>query len=117
MRRRQLGIGLGGLLVAAFILIIVALLGMKLAPSYIEFFAVKKAVNALASERAGASPAEIRRSFDQRATVDDITSIKGADLEITKDGGTLVITAAYRKEIPLFANVGVYIDFAATSKQ
>jgi hypothetical protein len=49
--------------------------------------------------------------------VDDITSIKGADLEITKDGGTVVITAAYRKEIPLFANVGVYIDFAATSKQ
>jgi hypothetical protein len=117
MRRSQLGIGLGGLLVAAFILIVVALLGMKLAPSYIEFFAVKKAVNALASERTGASPAEIRRSFDQRAIVDDITSIKGADLEITKDGGTVVITAAYRKEIPLFANVGVYIDFAATSKQ
>lgn len=116
MRRRQLGVGLGGLLLGGFVLIVVALLGMKLAPSYIEFFAVKKAVNALASERAGASPAEIRRSFDQRATVDDITSIKGSDLEITKDGATVVIAAAYRKEIPLFANIGVYIDFAASSR-
>jgi hypothetical protein len=28
----------------------------------------------------------------------------------------VVISFAYRKDIPLFANVGVYLDFAATSK-
>jgi len=27
-----------------------------------------------------------------------------------------VISFAYRKEIPLFANLGVYLDFAANSK-
>jgi hypothetical protein len=28
----------------------------------------------------------------------------------------MVISFAYRKEVPLFANVGVYVDFAASSR-
>jgi hypothetical protein len=115
MRRKQLGIGLGGLVMGAIILIAVALLGMKLAPSYIEYFAIKKAVNALASG-GGSSVAEIRKGFDQRAVVDDISTVKGSDLEITKEGGGLVVRAAYRKEVPLFGNVGLYVDFVAASK-
>jgi len=118
MRSKQLGISLGGLMAGAAVLIVLAMIGMKLLPSYIEFFAVKKAVNALASEsRAGTTVTEIRKNFDQRATIDDINSIKGSDLEVTKDSGGIVITAAYRKEIPLFANIGVYIDFRAASKE
>lgn len=118
MRRKQLGIGLGGLLVGAIIFIVLATVGMKLAPSYIEFFAIKKAVNAIATEAGGgASVVEIRKSFDNRAIVDDINSVKGADLEITKDSGGVVVSAAYRKEIPLVANIGVYIEFKAASKE
>ena len=44
MRNRQRGVSLLGLLAGGVILIAVALLGMRLAPSYIEFFAIKKAV-------------------------------------------------------------------------
>jgi len=118
MRRQQLGIGLGGLMVGAVIFIVLAMIGLKLAPSYLEFFAIKKAVNALASEtRGGATVAEIRKSFDQRAMIDDISTIKGSDLGVTKDSGGLVISAGYRKEIPLFANIGVYIEFKASSKE
>ena len=118
MRRKQLGISLMGLIMGAVILIAFAMIGMKLAPSYIEFFAIKKAINALATEsKGGASVNEIRKSFDQRATIDDINSVKGADLEVTKDAGSVVISVSYRKEIPLAANVGVYIEFNASSKE
>lgn len=118
MRKKQLGVSLGGLIFGAVILIALAMLGLKLAPSYIEFFSIKKAVNAIASEkRGGASVAEIRKSFDAHATIDDITSVKASDLEISKEGGDLVIKASYRKEIPLVANVGIYIEFNAASKQ
>ena len=118
MRKKQLGISLSGLIMGSVILIAIAMLGLKLVPSYIEFFAIKKAVNAIASEkRGGASVVEIRKSFDARATVDDISSIKSSDLEITKDGSDLVIRASYRKEIPLFANLGIYIEFNAVSKE
>lgn len=118
MRKKQLGVGLGGLMAGSVIFIVLAMLGMKLAPSYLEFMAIKRVINAVASEkRGGASVAEVRKSFDLRATVDDISTIKGADLEVTKEGNNLVIAARYRKEIPLVANVGLYIEFAAVTKE
>ena len=118
MRRKQFGFGLAGLMVGAVIFIVIAMIGLKLTPSYIEFFPIKKAVNAVASDaRGGASVAEIRKSFDQRATIDAIESVKGADLEVTKDSAGVVVTASYRKEIPLVANIGVYIEFNASSKE
>ena len=118
MRKNQLGVGMGGLLVGAAILIALAMFGMKLIPSYLEFMAVKKAVNAIALEkRGGGTVADIRKSFDARASIDDITTVKGADLEVTKEGNELVITAAYRKEVPMAGNMGVYIDFRANSKE
>lgn len=118
MRKNQLGISLIGLMFGGAIFIVMVVMTLKLLPSYLEFFAIKKVINSIALEkRAGATVKEIRYSFDTRATVDDITSIKSADLEITKDGSDLVISAAYRKEIPLVANIGVYIDFRAASKE
>ena len=118
MRKKQLGVSLSSLIIGAVILIALAMLGLKLVPSYVEFFAIKKAVNAIASEkRGGASVAEVRMSFDARATIDDITTGMASDLEITKEGSDLVIKASYRKEIPLFANLGIYIEFNATFKE
>jgi hypothetical protein len=57
----------------------------------------------------------VRRAYDARATIDDITIPKASDLEITKDGGNVVISFSYRKEFPLFSNIGLYVDFAASS--
>lgn len=117
MRKNQLGVSIGGLLAVSVVLIAVAMIGLKLAPSYIEFFAIKKAVTAIASEKRGGSVAEIRKTFDARAVIDDISTVKGADLEVTKSGSDLVVAAAYRKEVPLFGNMGFYVDFRASSKE
>ncbi len=113
MRKNQFGVSLAGLLVGGVIFIALAMLALKLTPSYIEFFAVKKAINALGDElRNGASPAAIRKGFDNRATIDGIDSVKASDLEVTKES----VSVAYRKEIPLVGNVGVYIDFVAAAQ-
>jgi len=117
MRRKQTGLSLGGLLFGGMILIFAALLAMKLAPSYIEYFNAKKAIYSIANENPDASVLDVRKSFDARATIDDITSIRAADIEVTKDRGLLVISFAYRKEIRLFSNVSICIDFAASTDQ
>ncbi len=116
MRNLQRGLTLGGLIVWLFILAIVALLGMKLVPAYMEYGTARNAIEAIARERNASTPAEVRRAFESRAAIDDINTVKGSDLEITKEGGETVISFAYRKEVPLFANVGVYMDFAASSR-
>jgi Domain of unknown function (DUF4845) len=113
---RQDGVTLSGLFIWLFILVILALLAMKLIPSYMEYRTAKNAIQAIARERQTSTPPEVRRAFDARAQIDDITAIKGSDLDVTKDASGVVIAFAYRKEVPLFANLGVYIDFAANSK-
>jgi Domain of unknown function (DUF4845) len=118
MRARQRGVTLMGLIMSSVLLVFVALLGMRLLPSYIEYFKIKKAVVGVASETRGRSPAvsEVRRLFENRQTIDDFAAVKATDLEVTKVGNDVQLVASYRKEIPLFANIGVYIDFVATSE-
>ncbi len=116
MKNLQRGLTLGGLIVWLFILVVLALLGMKLVPAYMEYGTARNAIQAIARERNAATPAEVRRAFESRAAIDDINAVKPSDLDITKEGGEMVISFAYRKEVPLFANVGVYMDFAASSR-
>ena len=115
-KKSQAGVSLGGLLVVLAVLVVVGIFGMKLIPSYMEFGKAKGAIEAIAREKQNATVAEIRKTFDARATIDDINAVKATDLEITKEGQQVVIAFAYRREIPLFSNLGVYIDFAASSK-
>ncbi len=115
MRNRQLGVSLTGLMIGAVIVIFVALFAMKTVPSYIEFYSAKKLITQIANERPK-TPAEARRSFDLKASIDDVTTVQSKDLEITKEGNDIVISFAYRKEIPLAGNIGLYMEFAADSK-
>ena len=116
MRNRQLGVSLVGLIIGSIILIFVLLLGMKTLPPYLEFFTAKKFIIQIAQEQRGGSVLDIRKAWQLKTAIEDVPSVTDKDLEITKEGGEVVISFAYRKEVPLFANVGVYLDFAASSK-
>jgi Tfp pilus assembly protein PilE len=109
-------VSLGGLLVVMFIVVILGIMSLKVIPGYIEYGKAKAAIEAIAADKSkNSSVLEVRRAFDARATIDDITIPRASDLEITKDGGNVVISFSYRKEFPLFSNVGLYVDFAASS--
>ena len=115
MRKKQAGLSLSGLIGGAILLVLAALLAMKVVPPYLEFFGAKKLITQIANE-GKTTVGEIRQSFDLKASVDDVTTVKSSDLEITKEGAEVVISFSYRKEIPLFGNAGIYLDFAADSK-
>ena len=116
--RKQNGLSLIGLLLISAVLVFVALIGFKLLPVYIEYFAIKKAVTDLASgaETRGGQVADVKKFFDRRATIDNITSIAASDLEVNKTGTGFEIVAAYTVQVPLFANVSACIDFAAEAQ-
>jgi hypothetical protein len=115
MNRQQRGVSLLGLLMICIVLVFVAILGMKLAPAYIEYSSVKKAMAGMSGELRGATVADVRKAFDRRAQIDNIEVISGKDLEVSKDGNEIVISFAYSKKIPLVSNVSVLIEFAGSS--
>ena len=117
MRNRERGVSLIGLILGSVILILVLLLAMKTVPPWLDYFAAKKLIVQIAQEQRNGSVVDIRKAWQLKASVDNVDNvISDKDLEITKEGGEVVISFAYRKEVPLFANVGVYMDFAASSK-
>jgi uncharacterized protein DUF4845 len=117
MRNRQTGVSLSGLIIVFVIIIVLALFGMKVGPAVAEFFTAKNIIKAIAQEKRNGTVAEIRKAWDTKTMIDEVKVISGNDLEVTKEGGDVVISFAYKKEVPLFANVGIYIDFAASSKE
>jgi hypothetical protein len=119
MRKKQQGIGLSGLLIWSAVVVMTAILGMKLIPSYIEYAAIKRALVAIASDPSlqNAHPGEIRQSFDKRVTIDNIATVNSRDIEISKVGEQTVLSVSYSVKKPLFANVSLDIDFTAASNQ
>ena len=115
MRNRQRGVSLLALIAILAVVAVIALFGMKVIPSFLEYRAARNAVEAIARDMPTGTPAEIRRAFENRSNVDDINSIKPSDLDIGKDGNAVTIAFAYRKEVPLFKNVGLYIEYAASA--
>jgi hypothetical protein len=115
-RTRQTGVSIGALIAGLFVLIILALFGMKLLPSFMEFRTAKNTIQVI-SKQPNASVSDIKKAFEARALIDGIESIKPNDLEITKEGNEIVVGFSYRKEVPLFGNVGLYIDYAANSRE
>ena len=116
MRNKQGGVSFLVIFLIGVVVALAAVGALKIGPAYAEFSTVKKTIIAIAaSEGRTGSVAEIRKAFDRRANVDDITAVTAGELEISKDGGEVVISFAYAKKIPLFANVSVCIDFAAST--
>lgn len=115
--KQQRGLSLIGLIIISAVLVFVAIIGFKLLPAYIEYFTIKRVVQDLANgyEVRGGAPRDVMYAFDRRATIDDITSIRGSDLEVTKQGDGFEVVATYAKRVPLFGNVSVCIDFEASA--
>ena len=118
MRKRQRGMGFAGVLAVLVGIIFLAIIGMKMVPAYLEYFAIKQAVAAITQggQLRNATVADVRKAFELRQAVDDFTSVGPKDLEITKDGNEIVISFAYEKRIPLFYNISILIDFAGSSQ-
>jgi hypothetical protein len=115
--RTQRGVTLSGFLMVAAVLGVAGVLGMKAIPAWIEYGKVVKIIKQVAAEPElkDAPLANIQASFMRRAGVESVTEVTHEDLEISKEDGRLVISVAYTSKIPMFANVSLLFDFAASS--
>jgi hypothetical protein len=86
---------------------------MRAFPSVVEYQAALKAINRAKDE---GTVAAVRAAFDRMAQVDNITSIKGSDLEIRKEGDRVVVSFAYDKEYHLFGPAWLTLKYEGNSR-
>lgn len=111
--QRQRGVSLSGLLLVIAIIVVVALFGMKVIPTYTEFLSAKDGI--AAAKATNGSTSEAKAAFFRHADVNAITSLSGNDIVVQKVNGQTEVSFDYDKVIPLFKNVHLVIRYAATT--
>jgi hypothetical protein len=115
-RQRQRGLSLVGFIFVTAIVIGFVMVGFRVVPAYIEWFSVKKVMEkTLADSKDVFSITQFRRDFDLKASADYIDSVRGTDIDVAKEGNSLVATANWTRTLHLFGNVSLLLDFEATA--
>lgn len=112
-KSKQRGISFIGLVFVGSLLAMTGVVVAQMFPTYLEYQAVLKAVN---KAKEGQSVAEARMIFDKQASVDDIKSIDGRDVEVTKEGDKVVVSFAYQREIHLAGPAYLTLKYTGRSK-
>lgn len=115
--RKHDGVTLTGFIFVAIIVVFALLFAFKLGPAYFEYYSIQKQFKAIANDPnlSTATRREIEGAFVARSTIENIRSIGPGDIQITKDGGSLVLSAEYSVKVPLFGNLSGCMDFNPSS--
>ena len=111
MRSKQRGITLIGFVLVMIIVAMVAMIAMNLVPVYQEAFAVKTAMNGLASQP-GADKMEIveaQKALQKRFDIDYVESVLAKEAKLERKDGGLQLILNYEVRKPLVYN----LDFVA----
>jgi len=110
---KQQGASLISMLFVGGVLVFLGVVGAQVIPTYVEYQTIGKAVE---KARQSGSASELRNIFDKAAQIDNIKSITGKDLELTKEGEKIVISFAYSKEIHLGGPAFLLLKYTGRSK-
>jgi hypothetical protein len=113
MRNRQLGVTAIGWLFLLTPLAIVVYGGIRLAPVYLNYMKVAKAMDQAGSElkAGGVNPQSIRTAIDKHFEIDMVDYPTTKDIKITKDGASWIVESQYDDDAPLFANLSLHVAF------
>ncbi|MFZ6863087.1 DUF4845 domain-containing protein [Undibacterium sp. Ji67W] len=111
--KSQRGISLIGLIFSLGMLVLIAMVAMKVVPTTIEFFSIKKAI--VSARNAGSTARDIENAFNKQAEVGYITSISGKDLVIERNGDGIDVSFSYQKKIPLFGPASLLLEYEGTT--
>ncbi len=112
--KAQRGLGFFSVLVILALVIVIGGTAMKSAPALLEYMAIQRAVNQIATEGTD-SAAEIQRAFDRFAATDDIETISGRDLIIAKTEKEAKISFRYERRVHMVGPMNLLFDFEGDS--
>ena len=113
VKSRQAGMSIITLIFILAVLGAVGAVALQAFPSVIEYQAALRAINKAKNE---ATVGAVRAAFDRSADIENITSIKGSDLEVTKDGDQVRVSFAYQREFHMFGPAWLTLKYSGQSK-
>jgi len=113
MRNRQQGITAIGWLVLLTPFAIVLYAGIRLAPLYLNYMKVVRAMEVAASSAKGGAGDQvaIRTAIDRHFEIDMVDYPTTKDIQIRREGTAWVIEAKYDDEAPLLGSVTLHVTF------
>jgi hypothetical protein len=116
--RQQSGLSIISFLFVAAVALVVAVVGFRVLPAYIEYFSVRSALIQTLSEMQDLNnPAELRKSFQKRVDAGYIESVSGRDIDLHREGNTWVASVAWTRKLPLVSNVSLLIEFETKAER
>ena len=113
IKSKQRGISFVTLIFILAVLGGVGAMVLQALPSFLEYQAALKAIN---KAKDGTTVVEIRNAFDRAADIDNISTIRGKDLTITKNGEQVVVSFAYDKEFHMFGPAYLLLKYTGSSR-
>lgn len=112
-RSRQRGLSFVSLVFLLVIFVAIGYVATKSFPLFMEWQSINKAAKKASAE---STVNDVRAAFDRAAVIDDIRSISGKDLEVTKQNEKVLVSYSYTQEIPLFGPAFLLYRFQGSSK-
>jgi len=114
LARRQRGLSITGWIFVIAIALFFALLGMKMIPSYLQYYSIVQVLESIAQDPtlAKAPSQELRKAFDRRIDINGVYDFPRKGLKIMADpkGGKKMVVD-YEIREPMAGNVDVVMHF------
>jgi hypothetical protein len=116
---RYRGLTIIGFLLVAAVVVIFAMVGFRVIPSYIEYHSVRKALDD--TMRGGAAdpnnPAAFRTELARRLQTSYVEDVKASDVILQRKGTQLTAELAWERRLHMFGNMYILLEFEATSSR
>ncbi|HEY2679551.1 MAG TPA: DUF4845 domain-containing protein [Steroidobacteraceae bacterium] len=118
MRQNQQGMTFLGLLCILALAGVVVYAGVRLVPVYMNYMAIARTLEAVATEVKGDNPdpQNLRNLIDRHFNIEDPKDVTVKDIEITRDEGGVEMHVAYDSIVPYLGNVSLIVHFDKTVK-
>jgi len=113
LRSGQRGFSFFGFVFVGAVLAMAGVVVAQIIPTAIEYQAVLKAAQKATD---GNTVVEVRSIFDKAAAIDNIASISGKDIDVTKENDKVVVSFAYQREIHLVGPAYLTMKYQGRSK-
>ena len=114
MQHRQRGMTFLGILVVIVVVGAWVYAGIRLVPKYLEYMRIASTLEKVRDEfdsNPGSTELMLRKAVERHFDIEMVEIITANDIEITKDGGSFNMRAAYEDTVPLAGNVSFLVEF------